>query len=52
MSEKQTHRKLSGSVRLGQFSTHSGRKEIDKTDYKTKVNPAPSFMCADPCLQF
>jgi hypothetical protein len=24
MSEKQTHRKLSGSVELGQFSTQSG----------------------------
>jgi hypothetical protein len=25
LSEKQTHRKLSGSVGLGQFSTQSGR---------------------------
>jgi hypothetical protein len=30
MSEKQTHRKLSGSVELGQFSTHSRRNEIQR----------------------
>jgi hypothetical protein len=28
MSEKQTHRKLSGSVRLGQFSTQSGLNDF------------------------
>jgi hypothetical protein len=28
MSEKQTHRKLSGSVSLGQFSTQSGPDEL------------------------
>jgi len=33
LSEKQTHRKLSGSVGLGQFSTQSGRKEIYCSDH-------------------
>jgi hypothetical protein len=28
VSEKQTHRKLSGSVTLGQFSTQSGRNNL------------------------
>jgi hypothetical protein len=28
MSEKQTHRKLSGSVRIGQFSTQSGLNDF------------------------
>jgi hypothetical protein len=32
MSEKQTHRKLSGSVELGQFSTQSGLKSTLTSD--------------------
>jgi hypothetical protein len=33
MSEKQTHRKLSGNVELGHFSTQSGRKEINRYNH-------------------